>query len=52
MNERERKVIAFLLGIVGKLCYGFPLSDNELHSLDNLMDEFGTDDLDKDEFRY
>ena len=52
MNERERKVIAFLLGIVTKLTYGCGINDNERKSLENLMDEFGTDDLDEKEFRY
>ena len=52
MNEREQKVIAFLLGIVFKLSINDALDDNEIQSIRNLMSEFGTNDLDEREFRY
>ena len=52
MNERERKVIAFLLGIVFKLSVEHAIDENEVQQIENLMDEFGTCDLDEREFRY
>ena len=54
MNEEERKVIAFLLGIVFKLSIerGSSITENETQQLSNLMDEYGTDELDEREFRY
>lgn len=52
MDNDERKVIAFLLGIVFKLSLDQAVNPNELQQLDNLMDEFGTYDLDENEFRY
>lgn len=52
MNERERKVIAFLLGIVFKLSIDQRIDENEVQQLNNLMDEFDTCELDEREFRY
>lgn len=52
MDNDERKVIAFLLGVVYKLSIDQDLDFNETQQLYNLMDEFGTDDLDENEFRY
>ena len=52
MDERERKVIAFLLGIIWKLSIDGPVNKNEVQQICNLMAEFGTDDLDDLEFRY
>lgn len=52
MDDRERKVIAFLLGIIYKLSLDQAVNPNELQQIDNLMGEFGTHDLDEKEFRY
>lgn len=52
MNERERKVIAFLLNIIFKLCYDERINENDTINLCNLMSEFGSSDLDEQEFRY
>lgn len=52
MNERERKVIAFLLGIIFKLSIGDSIDENETTQICNLMSEFHTSDLDDREFRY
>lgn len=52
MNERERKVIAFLLGIIIQLSDGRNIDGNDYQQLNNLADEFGTYDLDEKEFRY
>lgn len=52
MSERERKIIAFLLGVIFKLSMDRDVDANEVHQLVNLMDEFGTYDLDEEEFRY
>lgn len=52
MNERERKVIAFLLGVVFNLSIGRGIDENDVQQISNLMDEFGTCDLDEREFRY
>lgn len=52
MDYRERKVIAFLLGTVYKLSIGIEISMNEAQQLENLASEFGTYDLDENEFRY
>ena len=52
MDARERKIIAFLLGVIFKLSMGQDVDRNEVQQLVNLMDEFDTDDLDKQEFRY
>lgn len=52
MSEYEEKVIAFLLGVVYKLSIGQDLNFGEVQQLDNLMGEFGTYDLDENEFRY
>lgn len=52
MDMHERKVIAFLLGIIFKLSINDPIDPNEVQQIDNLMAEFGTYDLDENEFRY
>lgn len=52
MSEEERKVIAFLLGVVHKLAVGEDIDHNEVRQINNLMDEFGTHYLDEQEFRY
>ena len=52
MNDEERKAIAFLLGIVFKLSIGDSIDMNETRQLDNLMDEFGTRELNEREFIY
>lgn len=52
MDERERKVIAFLLGIIFKLSIGDAIDQNEIQQILNLMSEFGTRDLDAREFNY
>ena len=52
MNERERKVIAFLLGIIFKLSIGEIIDENEITQILNLSSEFGTSELDEREFRY
>ena len=52
MNERERKVIAFLLGVIFKLSIGDDVDENETQQILNLMSEFGTSALDEREFRY
>ena len=52
MNERERKVIAFLLGVVFELVTDGTIDENKTKQIANLMDEFGTADLDEQEFRY
>lgn len=52
MNEQERKVIAFLLGVVFNLSIGRSIDENDVQQISNLMDEFCTCDLDEREFRY
>lgn len=52
MNERERKVIAFLLDVIFDLSVGDNIDENKMTQLLNLMTEFGTSDLDEREFRY
>lgn len=52
MNERERKVIAFLIGLIMELSNGRQIDCNDYQQLMNLADEFGTGDLDEKEFRY
>lgn len=52
MDERERKVIAFLLGVIFDLSIGHAIDENKTMQIDNLMGEFGTYDLDEREFRY
>ena len=52
MNEDDKKYIAFLAGILQKVIYNEPLSDNEMHSLSNIVDELGFYKLDENEFRW
>lgn len=52
MDERERKMMAFLAGMVWKLANDQWLNMNEVQQLDNIMSELGYQDLDEKEFRY
>lgn len=52
MDERERKMIAFLAGMVWRLANGEYPNFNEMRQLDNIMSELGYQDLDENEFRY
>lgn len=52
MDERERKMMAFLAGMVWKLANDQWLNMNEVQQLDNIMSELGYQDLDEKESRY
>ena len=52
MDERERKQMAFLAGMLLRLAHDVWLNDNELQQLDNIASELGFNDLDEKEFRY
>ena len=53
MTERERKMMAFIVEMLLKMCWNNPVvSANEIQQLDNIANELGFDDLDENEFRY
>lgn len=52
MEERERKMMAFMAGMLWKIANDQWLNLNELQQLDNIMCELGFQDLDEKEFRY
>ena len=52
MDERERKQMAFLAGMLLRLAHDEWLNDNELQQLDNIASDLGFNDLDEKEFRY
>lgn len=53
MTERERKMMAFLAGMIMKLSWESPdVSSNEVQQLDNICEELGFYKLDENEFRY
>ena len=52
MGARERKMMAFLAGMVCKLDNDQWFNMNEVQQLDNIMSELGYQDLDEKEFRY
>lgn len=52
MTEREKKMVAFLAGIIYDLARGLPITDDEIRQVDNIAGEFGFFDLDEKEFMY
>lgn len=52
MDERERKQMGFLAGMLLKLSHGESLDLNECQQLDNIASELGFNELDENEFRY
>lgn len=53
MDERERKMLAFLAGCVFKMAtQKEPLDANEIQQVENIACELGYYDLEKDEFQY
>ncbi|MBD5543762.1 MAG: hypothetical protein HDR01_05860 [Lachnospiraceae bacterium] len=52
MNEDEKKMMAFIVGILIKLTCHRETNRNEDQSLENIAYELGTYDLDEKEFRY
>lgn len=52
MNERERKMVAFLAGIICDLSRGLCITDDEIRQIDNIAGELGFSDLDPEEFLY
>lgn len=52
MNEDEKKIMAFIVGILIKLTCHQDTNRNEDQSLANIAYELGTYDLDEKEFRY
>ena len=52
MEERERKMMAFMAGMLWKLATDQELDLNETQQLDNIMCELGFQALDEKEFRY
>ena len=49
MEERERKMMAFMAGMLWKLATDQELDLNETQQLDNIMCELGFQDLDEKE---
>lgn len=52
MDEREKKILAFLAGYLYKLSNGMELDFNDDMQLQNILSELGYQDLEPDEFRY
>lgn len=52
MDKEDRKVVAFLIGMVMKLADGDCPDFNERQQLENLACEFDYYDLDEKKFRY
>lgn len=52
MNDRERKMMAFIAGVLDDLARGLVITDDELIQLNNIATELGYLELDEKEFRY
>lgn len=52
MSEDEKKAFAFILKIVRELSVESHINSNDMQQIQNLCDEYGTEDLKEDEFRY
>ena len=52
MNERERKMLAFLTECLFNVAIGFELDGNKIQQLENIASELGAADLDDREFRW
>lgn len=51
VEEKYKKIFAFMAKIIYKLSTGQDISNNEIQSLDNIMSELDVE-LDENEFRY
>ena len=52
MNEEERKMLAYIAGMLLKISSGEILDSNELQSLENIRDYLGFYHIEEDYFRW